>query len=524
MKLFKNFISTCLFLGYFLLSHAQNPILLEDFITGRKAISLGYYNSLQLGDVIFFVGGEPGFRNLYAIKDDKIRHIDSLCTVCDYNPFLFEYKDKLYYQKEVINSVTQLRCTDGSAENNELVFENNGGFSSINIGNNNKIYIGSGINIYLSDGTKDGTKLINNGLSLGTDLFFEGKPVKYGNGIAFFNIRRDTLKIYNFNEDSLIQLGSKNVSRSTLPRGLNSINNDDLIIVTNNNTNELTEVLRFEKATGEISKEFELKPPYFGRPYLLPFSKDTLILYYINGGHHAITGKPLEKINLTPYSTVSNGLYLRQFYQYNGKLVYVTSQNDVPIETTSVILFDGNINNIKEFGAAQRYPILSAHKQYVFLSYNDSFGEEGEISVLNMDTEEYTTLLSLNQDFSSGGVQTLGMIGNKIYFLARFDFDIGREVYYIESDHISSTNETISESSPSFELVQRGRKYWIKDVFNDNNNYTLEIFDTSGRQIYTSLISSDIEYNFMDKITGLVMVRVRDNSSYLAKSYPIFLH
>lgn len=293
----KFFVVTILITLIQSLSYSQ-AVLVKDINPGALAVANYNYTSLQINDIIYFIGDISAKRDLYSIKGGEVTHISQLCSEsCSFfEEFLFAFQNNLYFLKKIDSNINQLWKTDGSLLGTSMVFEYKGSFKSFAIGNNSKIYLGLGSRetykdeIYITDGTTNGTKKLNDNMRFGGSEEKFGAPVKYGNGVAFANIMNDSLELFGFDDETLTMIASIKVKPGSSIYGLKVINEENLLILIHSDVSASSELLRFNSSTKQIKSEKILPYNYQKFPYFKDFGKDSLILYYYQGGHFLLSG------------------------------------------------------------------------------------------------------------------------------------------------------------------------------------------------------------------------------------------
>ncbi len=506
----------------------QQPILVKDINPGTLAVSSGFHPHIQIQDVIYFVGDISGLRDLYALKNGNVELISKMCpgNCSSFKVYFFEFNGKLYFKKQIDNKTNQLWETDGTESGTQLVFEYNGTFKNYALGNNSKIYLGFNNQtsfkdeVFISDGTTNGTKKI------GTDISLVSGSLNYELGIAFVAMSNDSLKIFKYEDEILSQLAKIKVSKGAFVTDFKTIYTNDLVILLNSDDSSVSEVFRYDGITKTIKKELNLPFNKQKYPYLKVFSQDTLILYHLDGGHFILTGKPLVKENITPYSHSSFNSTIEDYYhKHNKNAAYLAVENCGDIcWKYKFVFFNGNFGDMKEI------EILNVdghgwvgYKNYVFNAANNSTGKEGQLYYFDMEAKSNKKIYQFNQSFSSGGLIPIGFVNGKLYFLANLNQSFGKELYYIETGIVSSTNEQASKFDDTFKFLQKGSTFIVQSEENINCDLSVQFFDQIGRSVYSQNIKANIEYPFNENLKGIYFINILDKKTNTNKSIPVFI-
>lgn len=528
MKHYLSFIVLLLFnFGY-----AQTPVLVKDINPGPGRVSSSGYDHLQINDVIYFVGDIQGRRDLYAIKNGEVNHISTMCeSDCGLlKILLFEFQDKLYFLKKIDKYKNQLWESNGTVDGTKMVFEYTGRFNSYAVGNNSKFYLGLAnlevtsnpiLEIFISDGTSSGTKIIKSDVRMGGANEDGGKPIKYGNGIVFANTTIDSLQLYSFDDEDLILLNSVRVKKGSVIRGLKSINTQDLIILVQNNDELSSDLYKYDFEKNILSKEMSLPFTHNEYPFIRDFGTDTLVLFYHLGGHFLITGNPLTFTNITPFSSELQSIEeLYYTYNYNSAYGTVESISEYSWEE-KIVLFDKDLSNTKIF-TLETTPIgMIGYEDYAFIS-TGSFGPSGRITMYDLINKEEKVLFAVSpQSVSTQGIQLLGVIDGKLYFIGRLDEQIGKELYYIETGLPSSIKDVKPSFNNLYDIQVKGNTFTV--ISEKNQSLNVEYYDTIGRLLKSQTIVTNMDYMLDDRLKGMIFLKVSDPKTLVAKTTSVFI-
>ncbi|MBK9255255.1 MAG: hypothetical protein IPM42_07200 [Saprospiraceae bacterium] len=511
----------------------QTPVLVKDLNPGSNGTTFYDHPSIQIGEVIYFVGDINGSRDLYSIMDGNIQLLAKICpgSCLTFEVFFFEYNGKLYFKKQIDSKINQFWETDGTESGTKLVFEYIGTFKAIAKGNNSKMYIGTynrttfKDEVYISDGTTDGTKKISTDVNLGAKEEKFGAAIKYSNGIAFVNITNDSLKIFKYDDENLSLLAKIKVKTGLSVLGLKTMHKDDLVILVHGDNASVSEIYRYDKISKLINKEVTLPFTSLEYPFLKDYNQDSIILYQYNGGHFILSGIPLIKTNITPFSKDYYSNISEKFYKYNERVAYLAVENCGDIcWNFKVILFDGKVEQKKvvDVDRANNYDLIG-HQNFAFYSSNGPTGRDGKIYIFNLEEKTNKLLYSFTQTFSSQGVKPLGVIDGKLYFLANLNQSFGKELYYIETGISTSTEDITPVSQKEFTVHQSGSQFSITCATDDIRNLHLSFFDRAGRLLKVHEIFTDTEYRFDDTLKGLIFLQITDKKSTVTQGHKLFI-
>jgi hypothetical protein len=361
-------------------------------------------------------------------------------------------------------------------------------------------------------------KKISTELSLGSDEEQFGAPIKYGNGIAFANIINDSLKLFTYDDEKLSLLNTIKVNKGSFIRGLKSINTNDIIILIHSDDSNISDLYKYSLESKQLNKEIALTFEPLKYPHLKDFGRDTLLLYYHNGGHSLLTGKPLTTTNISnlEFKNLSADSY---YYTSNFRSIYNTNDNNL---NQKVVIFNKDLSQKKILDLDLTPTGMIGYEDHAFNITQSSTGRSGKITMYNLTNQTSKIVLNINnQTFSTNGIKPLGLIGSKLYFLANLNQSFGKELYYIETGIPTSTNESISIGQNPFTIEVRGNLYKVNSE--SNHAVHLEFLDTSGKLLHTRVIDTNQEYNFDENLRGLMFMKVTDLKSSYSKSLSVYL-
>ena len=502
---------------------AQTPVLVKDINPGPLGSAVANFPHIQIDDVIYFVGDISAKRDLYSIKDGEVQMISQLCSgSCSFfEVFFLRFQNKLLFVKRIDSKFNQLWSTDGTVSGTSMILDYPGAFRSFGVGNNGKVYL-SLYNrntfkdeVYISDGTEAGTKKLSTDVSLGSDEEQFGAPIKYGNGIAFANITNDSLKLFTYDDEKLSLLSAIKVKQGSFMRGLKSIYTDDIIILTHSDDSNSSDLYKYNSDNKQLTKEIALPFERLKYPHLKDFGRDTLLLYYHNGGHFLLTGKPLTTINISNlgFTNLNADSY---YYTFNNKSVYNTTDNQLK---EKIVIFNKDLSQKKILDLDLSPTDMIGYEDHAFNVTQSSSGTSGKITMYNLTNQTSKNLLNIkNQTFSTNGIKALGLLGSKLYFLANLNQTFGKELYFVETGIPTSTQEITSETSFLFKLLIKGNVFKLESDKEFAHPLNVELFDISGRLIKHQLMNINTDYYIGQYSGGYYFARISDQNKIHLKS------
>ncbi len=508
---------------------AQTPVLVKDINPGPLGSAVANFPHFQIDDVIYFVGDISGKRDLYSIKDGEVEMISQICSgSCSFfEVFFLRFQNKLHFVKRIDSKFNQLWSTDGTVSGTNMILDYPGAFRSFGVGNNGKVYL-SLYNrnsfkdeVYISDGTAAGTKKLSTDVSLGSDEEEFGAPIKYGNGIAFANIINDSLKLFTYDDENLSIISAIKVNKGSFMRGLKSLYTDDLIILIHSDDAISSDLYKYNSDTKELTKEISLPFERLKYPHLKDFGRDTLILYYHNGGHFLLTGKSLLTVNISNlgFTNLSADSY---YYTFNNRSVYNTNDNQLK---QKIVLINKDLSQKKILDIDLTPTDMIGYEDHAFNVTQSSSGTSGKITLYYLTNQTSKPLLNINnQSFSTNGIKALGLLGSKLYFLANLNQTFGKELYFVETGIPTSTNETNEVSSIEFKIMFKNNIFKIVSEHEFQVPLNVGIFDYTGKFIMQKSLFVNSEYQFDINIKGLCFAQIRDQKFTFQKAIPFIVH
>jgi len=457
-------IKILLFLLFVGIINAQNPVLVSDIRPGAAgSVEDWGTSSVQLGEKIFFIANNGTIKSgLYVMENNDVKLLKNLCIDCQLSSEMALFDGKVYFTASENNKLS-LWHTDGTELNTKFVTDIN----HFKIDNffvaDEYLYFTSNDNLYVINDML-GVKIIS-GINAefstnGLDNLDYNKVCKYENGIAHLTLENDSILLYKITDTHTL-LGKYKIDNRFIDfHGLNVVSNG-LVYVYDN------EMYNWRKSSGDIVKNSFSVGNKISR--IIPFKLNEPLVFVSSNGYYLLKGT--ATVTLTKFSSRWDNLSQNDEIPrtvYNEQMVFFAddfnSFNDYIIST------DGTTTNTKEFVAESSYPSNFYNiNQNCFFATGIKNGFEPILYNYDFDSKNLTEIKKFSQSsLQSNTIMILGVVGKRIFYLGNLDASVGRELYYIETDINTSTDDVNAIPSDSYFNINKSGENLI--VTNDQKS------------------------------------------------------
>ena len=508
---------------FFMAAHSQSleaEIFEINHQTGSNPQYLQKYN-----DQLIFWTGDLWKYDFTTKKSTLIKKIFPYTPQFSSNPQFTLFKNKVYFLVD-ISSITQLWSTDGTESGTSKIFDFPDDYVTQITADENKIFITERNNVYISDGTAAGTKLLKQmeGQTLETKAFkfesnfiFAAKNTNYSNELWITNSVDDatakikiegtenplyihtTLNCFNLNGNLLFyaqnaegtQQGLWSLNKLTkkakfifYTRGADKgeILNDQLIFFGNTvenganlfvtdgtvgNTNVLSSQMHFTSGSQD-----EIGLQRLGNyVYFFPRTGERNRLWKTDG---TLAGTVATSV-LIPNDFAAN---IIKYYPVNQRMMIENSGH------TSFYLMD-QFENLSTMGQNRLDNAIEDENTLIFPFYNKKFGQE--LFEYNFDTK---TIQLFNDTKHEAGSNPLNIVanGNQNLIFTATDGEFGNQFYKIQAKgeipQILKSSNVTQSLIPAGNLFKVGTYHYVKP-----ENYSGTIAKTNGQAENTKILN-----------------------------------
>lgn len=492
--------------------NAQLPELVVDFNVGSDdGFSNWNYEGEYLGDdiIIPIISSSVG-EELAIISDGQVSILKDIYPGTEGSePRDFTlYKGEIYFAAKASEDNFELWKTNGTADGTQMVFDPGTSTfarpSAFVVGQNEWMYFGYDGKIFRTDGTTH--EEIYDGATLGFDFANASQNYcAYKNGIAFLHKNDDdSFSILAIDDDEAVELArtaeteffADGFGLATVTDGLMfSINDSDVdgIYVYNENDQSLT-ILPIENENLPSRRTIN-------------FNDDINISWIGTKGYYIVNGKQNEEQSIFATNNNSATQGERILYtKYNDKAVFVVSEGFWGEEY--LMISDGTVAGTENLTELQSYQSnIAAYNEYAYIASGVSNLFEPDLYQVNLATGEFELLHAFTESSNNiESVRPIGVQNNKLYFLSNLDATIGLELYSIQLDIASSTNDLFP--GLDFNLVQIDNSLEIK--MKQTENLQIAIYNTSGTLLFNRSLQSNEPFD-IDFPTGIYYLHIEQD-------------
>lgn len=450
MKLFFSLFFTCLIFSAF--SQAN---LIKDFYTGQQnGIPEWKESSALLGDMMIFAAASEAYgAELYKTVNGNAFLIKDLVegtSGSDPSSFVY-YNGLVYFSAKDATGKYDIYSTDGTAGNTQKVIDlgANDHVYEFFVAANGKLYFNIGYDLYVSDGTASGTSEIIIPGFVNFDnswVYASTNIVNYLNGVAFHGYQDKTYYIFYHNGSELDTLHKFTAGTFTNVLGPVAVSNGLVYATQDSFEDEVVGLFNISSISGNVS-ELKIDSDIVDVTRLYEVNGSYCLFksyghgFYTFDGENMIEIVPDGSINLVqgealPHAIVGDEVFFKGKDGFFGISYYIsdgTSTGTSSISTTSYRSIGRNI-------------LTSGNYAYIFQGI--SSGNNATIVKIDFENRSSEILYSHPEESSwDSEFELMNVLGDRVYFAAEVDPEIGRELYVFDPASIpTGVNFPISGS------------------------------------------------------------------------------
>jgi hypothetical protein len=506
------------------ISIAQIPELVIDFNPGEKdAFTAVDFSSIEInGKWVFPIYSDAYGMELGVLDNGALSILKNIVEgEFSSNPtqFVLLNDEVFFLVYEERARFKYLWKTDGTNTNATSEYAPNidGQSKGIIVSQSGDLYYTDNYTLLLYDGVYD--KYVLNNVSLEGHYNEQSKNYcQYKNGIAFTKLSMEEITLFTANGDSVQSLGTVNKSPfHAIIYGLSELNTGLLFSA------QGTFLLDVNPPTGSYFYDHNADTLYqftvaggFAA-ILQPFNKKHALAWVIGKGYYAVNGLPDQEVLLFESSVTNLNREEGILYtSYKDKIIFL-AQNENPEPRSKLLFSDGTLAGTSVLLDLEA-PYLSnikLYEKYAYFATGTASGLKPELYRVQMETGTLEKLYSFDlPSMVSPSIQILGVQNDKLYFAHNLNSAIGRELYSIDLELATRTNDPIK---PSFSVIIRPGAYRI--VSGLSTNARVQIYSLDGKLIDSYTQMTNVEAD-LRPYKGLNILRVQLEKEVL--SYKFF--
>ena len=506
--------------------HAQSPVLVPDFNPPGDDSFDGYEMHAQtLGDRIVMAiqsdefGSEPA-----VVENDEIVLLKDINEGPESsNPTGFvKFNDKLYFSAFDETNGYGLWHTDGTTSGTELVFalgpEVRHRAEGLIVSDLGHLYFTSNSILYRTDG--NGKEIMFEGVDFNETIEERSHNYALFDGeVAFVRLFNNRIEFYSVDGDSVVLGGtSLEIPVNGQFFGLNQVENGMIFgmrVIPFSSPYQRTYI--FNRNTERVAN-IELANSNARR--IQDFNTDLSLVWVEGEGYFITDGRPWTETKIVNSSNTSylQGLPIHHA-TYNDHIAFV-AQTGGFFGPQYIYISDGTAE-----GTHRRNEVRSSRSDMIsrgshaFIASGTSNGFTPELYHINMKEGSSSLLHTFNQpSLQLNSVQMVAIHQDRLYYTSNLDQSMGRKLYYMELDVLSS-DLALGTQSPDLNAFITSHTYQLKSA--NTENYRFEIFDMAGRLLEEGIRSTNKDYSY-SHLQGLHILRFTLNEKSLTKK--VFSH
>ncbi len=505
--------------------NAQTLDLEKDINPGTANSNISFENVGFLQDMMFFAAQntEVG-REVFMVKHDSVLLLKDISPgPGGSNPQgFFNFKNELYFF-DSHNNALEIWKTDGTEEGTTMAIAFMGSTFNYNdvfiVSRDDHFYFTRNDRIYVSDGTQSGTYEIpeSPGVTFEESFGFTTLNVdRFEDGIAFVIDQDTAFQLFNAHDSTINLLGTINVSSQESFSVLGPFEvNAGLVVAVRNGTGSVGDLYLYNKTTGLLEKYSDTN---IVATRIKRISDSRLLVTtdesscYATSGTTAGTNKILSTSaqpaswEPLPFVRIGDAAIFHGGEPFMADLVNAT--NGTPPGTRLVKNIPGN--GLSNF---------VSKANYAFWVNDHFFNGTPQVWYADINGSGATLLYehpSVFNDFTYE-INPIGVTNNKIYFVAKLDDIVGKELYSLEHHLNVSTNTQNMGATLNCQIIHDRAQASFKAIMDGNNiKIRVEIYDILGRLI-SSVYTFENEWINLPAPQGTYAISIQTNEGHYSK-------
>jgi len=489
------------------LLNGQTPILVSDFSDGAESTFTNLYRGANGNDFAILNGSTPeNGTEPIILKDGQLTLLDIMeGTEGSWPGSYLAHDGFVYFETDYLEDAAVVWRTDGTEAGTIKIFE------SENSGTN---YI-SGIieaasgELYFTN-VDDLYRIVDDGAEfVASNVMFESNSqkgntyTKYKSHFAFLR-KSSELELVEYDGTDFNVLGTVPAGFIATFHGLGEVDGGLVFHVVDFSDEEVEGIYSYSEQEGMITKkDLDLQDLEPRRSFNL--NGESQVYYFYNDGWVTMDAND----NGIKETLQTGGEYWLQEYdfQVNGdKFIYVSSS---PFGADPTL-------GISDGTAVGTSMLMTAEASYFsnnFLVHDDliifgdgiSNGFDANIYVVNTVTGVWEKMYQFSGNVINGqGFTPVLVEGNRLYFSAESDFEIGQEMYYIESAILDPTSVEDGSKLTELDVEYYNQSLMVKSEA--TSSLVVEIYTIDGRLIQ-SLNGNTNELLHFDTVEKTLLFR-----------------
>lgn len=438
----------------------QTPVLVADFNPGEEeSFSAHNFNGISYKNKLFF----PIFSNslgqeLGMLDGDELSVLKDISKgFWSSKPQNFTKYEGLLYFTAIDEMGSALYRTDGTSGGTQLAFRPPASnptnkIEGLIVSKEGLLYFTREGKLYAYDNVE--FKKIFDGIS------FDNNYCQYKDGIVFLKQHSNTFRLYEIKGMQIEELGEAGFTGSTKEVfGISPVQRGILYGIADKTNGTIHETFVYDKDEKEV---YSLTENIETKKRIKFFDGEKALVWRGGEGYFATDGYKEELLYETNNTTAPFGDDIYSIAK-DDKMIFQadkTSIDDFLMHT------DGTSLGTKElFDIDYRLSNLLEQENFAFFAtgtFNNNFAK---VYYLDLNDGSYTNIYTYDVRSESASILLVGVYNGRLYYLSNHDEEVGRELYYLELDVISETED---EELSNYDIELTANSIKIKTEKNES--------------------------------------------------------
>lgn len=372
----------------------------------------------------------------------------------------------------------------------------------------NKFYLTRNRRLYVSDGTQDSTFYSHQEIDIEfiNSLAFATLNVdQFEDGIAFVMDRDTTFELYSAIDTTIMLLGTLPVSSQNSFSVLGPYEVDQgLVLAVRDGSGTVGDLYLYNKTNSQIEKYSTTK---IVASAINRINDHKILITAENNSNYVTNGTAagtVKVLSTAAYPATGDKL---PFIRIGDKAVFHGGE---PTNADAVYVTDGTPTGTKQLKsiAGNSMSNIVAKGQYAFWMNDISLNGKPEVWYANINGITATRLYEHPDAFThvTDEILPVGATSDKIYFFAKIDPAIGRELYSLDHSLNIPTSITEIHSCPKWDILYDASRNAFSIVSEETTYFQVELYDLAGKKINS--FDSNQEWMKLPTIAGMYIASI----------------
>lgn len=521
----KNYYLSGLFMITLCQVKAQTLELVKDIYPGASNGLSSFTEASFIQDAMIFPATNSAVgRELFILKDDSVRVLKDISPGPGGSATsgLFHFKGEVYFFAAASGSL-EIWKTDGTEEGTKKAIsfaDETFNYNDIFItSGDDKFYFTRNDHVYVSDGTQNGTYKIVDGPAIIFEKDFAFATLnadRFVGGAAFVASTDTSYQLFSVKDTIINLLGTFNVSSQNSFSVVGPFEvNMGLVLFVRDGAGNVGDLYLYNKTSGVLAK-YNSNPLVVSRVNRLNDNQllvttDNNSFYVTNG---TLTGT-IKILSTAPFVSTGSSL---PFVRIGNSAIF---HGDDPGGADAVYSTNGTAAGTKLRKSIPGNGISNfvSKDPYAFWITDLFFNGTPQVWWSDIHTSGATLLYTHPSPFNNVTyeISPIGVSSRKIYFIAKIDPNVGKELYSLEH-HLNIPTGTYDISKNfSAQIIQDREQASFKVVIDGKHEMMqLDVYSINGEQVLSKTVSEN-EWIRLPSVQGAYAVTILAKEGFFSR-------